>query len=354
MKSLLAMVFMASAGTALADNFSIEPFTIKAGEEKTVTLHLNGSRKYIGFQVDIYMPQGISIKQDADGLYLDVVAAMTNNRNGHTAEGNLNGDHYTIIVDHPRNGEFQSESGDVLDITLVANDQISTGEQVITLKHQVLNDAAINEYRFDDTDLAFTTMIDVVVKDLGYATFSWPRDLDFAGTGLTAYIATEADDYLTLQAVEKVPAGTGIVLKGQAGTYNPQTIDADATMTTIVVNGSTVDIATANLLTGTPTSTFSVVGTNTYVLSKNSEGKAGFLPAAEGLQIPQYKAFLTLTDGQARSFIGFAEDSTTGISLTPAFSHAADEWYSPDGRRLAGKPTHKGIYLNKGRKVVVK
>ena len=28
-------------------------------------------------------------------------------------------------------------------------------------------------------------------------------------------------------------------------------------------------------------------------------------------------------------------------------------WYTLDGRRLAGKPTAKGIYINKGRKAVI-
>ena len=32
----------------------------------------------------------------------------------------------------------------------------------------------------------------------------------------------------------------------------------------------------------------------------------------------------------------------------------ADKWYMPDGRRLQGKPTQKGLYINNHRKVVVR
>ena len=32
----------------------------------------------------------------------------------------------------------------------------------------------------------------------------------------------------------------------------------------------------------------------------------------------------------------------------------SDEWYDLQGRKLEGKPTQKGIYINNGKKVVVK
>ena len=35
-------------------------------------------------------------------------------------------------------------------------------------------------------------------------------------------------------------------------------------------------------------------------------------------------------------------------------SQMADVWYTLDGRKLNGKPTAKGIYVNGGRKVVIK
>ena len=179
----------------------------------------------------------------------------------------------------------------------------------------------------------------VTISTLGYATFSWPRDLDFSGTGLTAYIATEAtDDALILHAVEKVPAGTGIVLKGATGTYYPQ------------VTTATTDDVDGNLLIGTATAPYIVEGTSTYVLSKNSEGKPGFRRAAEGLEIPQYKAYLKLTDGQARSFFGFEDNMTTNIESS-IFNNESSI-YDLQGRRV--QQPARGIYVKDGKKVVVK
>lgn len=340
LRNLLVAASLAATGSALADSFTVEPFTIAAGEEKVVTLHLDGTRKYIGFQVDVYLPEGVTIATNSRGkLLLSVNQDMQEEQGDHGVMGNLNGDHYTIILDSDYNYELKSASGDVLDMTLVASDQISTGRQQIVLKRQILNDAAINEYRFDDAELSFDTEIDVTVSDLGYATFSWPRDLDFTNAGVQAFIATEANDNLLLQPVEKVPAGTGIVLKGDAGTYNPQTID-EAT-----------DDVSGNLLTGTASASYTVEGTNTYVLSKNSDDTPGFRRAAEGLEIAKYKAYLTLTDGLARSFFGFADNTTTGITYTQRSAGDA-QVFDLSGRRV--QQPDRGLYIMDGKVVVVK
>ena len=44
----------------------------------------------------------------------------------------------------------------------------------------------------------------------------------------------------------------------------------------------------------------------------------------------------------------------TGIRPTTAKLEGEGDWYSLDGRKLNGKPTRKGIYINKGVKVVIK
>ena len=47
----------------------------------------------------------------------------------------------------------------------------------------------------------------------------------------------------------------------------------------------------------------------------------------------------------------------TGINLTPDPSpkgEGSNYWYTLDGRRLTGKPTQRGLYINNGKKFVVK
>ena len=54
--------------------------------------------------------------------------------------------------------------------------------------------------------------------------------------------------------------------------------------------------------------------------------------------------------------IDFGDDEATGIISTTNYTNStnSDAWYSLDGRRLQGQPTAKGVYVNNGRKVVIK
>ncbi len=51
--------------------------------------------------------------------------------------------------------------------------------------------------------------------------------------------------------------------------------------------------------------------------------------------------------------INFGDSEATGIISAEANSSRSD-WYTIDGRRLNGKPTRSGVYINGGRKVVIK
>ena len=188
-------------------------------------------------------------------------------------------------------------------------------------------------------DFGAPAPVAVTVSDLGYATFSWPHDLDFTNSGVQAFIATDVTDMVMLQEVKTVPAGTGVVLKGAAGTYYPETID------------HATDNVTGNRLIGTATAPYTVQGNNTYVLSKYSDGTPGFRLAAEGLEIPQYKAYITLDNGQARPFFAFANGTVTGID-TMTVATVDKEVYDLSGRRVQ-KPA-RGLYIKDGKKVVIK
>ena len=53
----------------------------------------------------------------------------------------------------------------------------------------------------------------------------------------------------------------------------------------------------------------------------------------------------------------FNVQAITGTGIVPMSdvrSKMSDVWFTLDGRRLDGKPTMKGIYVNNGMKVIVK
>jgi hypothetical protein len=51
-----------------------------------------------------------------------------------------------------------------------------------------------------------------------------------------------------------------------------------------------------------------------------------------------------------------SDGETTGILTTnfTNYTNCDDAWYSLDGRKFAGEPTQRGIYINKGKKVIIK
>ena len=51
--------------------------------------------------------------------------------------------------------------------------------------------------------------------------------------------------------------------------------------------------------------------------------------------------------------INFGDDRPTLVSL-PSGREAAGAWYDLSGRKLPGKPSHAGVYINKGVKVIIK
>ena len=96
-----------------------------------------------------------------------------------------------------------------------------------------------------------------------------------------------------------------------------------------------------------------------------------YYPTREGYTVKACRAYFQLKNGltagdpadpqqaNVRAFVlDFGDGEETAIrSLTPDASpngEGRSGWYTLDGRRLSGKPTASGIYINNGKKVVIK
>ena len=76
------------------------------------------------------------------------------------------------------------------------------------------------------------------------------------------------------------------------------------------------------------------------------------------LDIKGFRAFFVLNDPAAvrsvRMDFGDGATSLREIRNEELEMRNADEWYSVDGRKLSGRPTAKGVYINNGKKTIVK
>ena len=72
----------------------------------------------------------------------------------------------------------------------------------------------------------------------------------------------------------------------------------------------------------------------------------------------QMSAYITLMKAEARVFVeDLDENGTTVIkelNLATGKAYSVDGWYTIDGKKLTAAPTEKGIYINNGKKVILK
>lgn len=179
-----------------------------------------------------------------------------------------------------------------------------------------------------------------IITTAEYATYcNATNALDFSETGITAYTATDAGIWVTLNEITsgKVPANTPVVLY-KAG--------ADGTAINVPVIASADAPAGTNDLrvsTGTDVE-------NMYVLSKKS-GTVGFYKWAGSPALSVGKVYLLASSSSAPDFLGF-DGETTAIEAVKAESVESGEYFNLAGQRVA-QPT-KGLYIVNGKKVVVK
>ena len=155
------------------------------------------------------------------------------------------------------------------------------------------------------------------------------------------------------------------------------TVDGGYDISEPMFNGVIISDATANVSTNyvdfvgtySPVSIYTARKTNLYL----SDGNTLYYPTAEDFKVNAFRAYFQLKQGltagepnsnQAgvRAFkLNFGDDSNaTGIISAEANSslftiHSSlSDWYTLDGRRLSGKPTRSGVYINNGVKVVIK
>lgn len=195
----------------------------------------------------------------------------------------------------------------------------------------------------------------ITITSAGMGTYCSPYDLDFTGvTALKAYTIAgydKANSRVYAMRVYDVPAGTGLYLVGNPGDYD--------------VPISTSNSYYINMLVGTLEQTWidTTDGDLTNLrLTGTNPSNASFKILSEGrnfsanrayLQIPTY--ILGNTANAATAFGIVLDDDTNGIEDIMQSSDDTDsEWYTLDGRKLNGKPTARGIYVVKGRKVVIK
>ena len=188
---------------------------------------------------------------------------------------------------------------------------------------------------------------EITIGTGGYSSFSWDGALDFSGTEVEVYVATSYENgILQLEKVAdgKVPAKTGIILKGSPGDIiYPETTE-------------NVSLTTTNILQNTASVAFTVPAENSYYALATLNGKTALYKIRSDVTIPLNKAYLCVESQQAPAaiFFGDIDGTTTGLGMVSTLADGQDgDVYDLQGRRMKGNLA-KGIYIKNGKKFIVK
>ena len=175
------------------------------------------------------------------------------------------------------------------------------------------------------------------IGDAGYATYCSPYDLNFAETGVTAYIAKVDDSkIISFEPVTSAPANTGLLLKADKGTYK------------LKMETSTQNVD-GNVFTGVNEETL-VEKKGIYVLLNGNQGVGFYKTTANSFTVGANTAYIDAISG-ARSFIAL-DGEATAIEGIAAENVQNGEVYNLQGQRVM--KAQKGLYIINGKKVVVK
>ena len=191
---------------------------------------------------------------------------------------------------------------------------------------------------------------DVTISKVGVATYCSQLSLDVTNVaGVKAYVASEynaAEGKITMTRVNEIPAGTGFILKGSAGTYTIPVKSTEATFENLLM-GTVVDAevsATDN-------------GYDNYILGNGEKGVA--LYKSSGGTLAANKAYLRLPASESSSAkairMSFDDDATTEILLLEnenTEETISSPVYDLNGMEKSG--ISKGWNIVNGKKILIK
>lgn len=268
----------------------------------------------------------------------------------------------SILVKLGEDREVQQQMR--IDEELTDTDPYDSNQSLITMHAESTEEGPINVLISGRT----------LYKDGYWNTLCLPFDInDFNGTPLDGATVMELDTegtygghqtgleggtlYLNFKTVNSIEAGKPYIVKWvtpASDLKNPVFYGVsitEAVPTDVTFNGGKF------CGTYAPTGIYNDEHTKYYLGAENKL----YYPSAVGYKIKSFRAYFDFgADEQfagIRAFtLNFDEGETTNIIATEDVESRMRDgvWYTLDGRRLSGKPMARGIYVNNGRKVVIK
>ena len=167
LNKIMVLLFLMLLALPLAsrakDTFYIAPVNVASGESKTITLNLDNSQVFRGFQTDIELPEGLKIASKSNGNF--DISLTDRGSSSFSVSSNLMSDGSVRILGYSTQGEsIKGNQGALVRISVRASSDFSGG--YIKLKNSIFSDVNNRDVKLDNSQLFVGTkeQNDVSVK----------------------------------------------------------------------------------------------------------------------------------------------------------------------------------------------
>ena len=160
---LFLMLLALPLASRAKDTFYIAPVNIAPGDSKTITLNLDNSQVFRGFQTDIELPEGLKIASKSNGNF--DISLTDRGSSSFSVSSNLMSDGSVRILGYSTQGEsIKGNQGALVRISVRASSDFSGG--YIKLKNSIFSDVNNRDVKLDNSQLFVGTkeQNDVSVK----------------------------------------------------------------------------------------------------------------------------------------------------------------------------------------------
>ena len=160
---LFLMLLALPLASRAKDTFYIAPVNVAPGDSKTITLNLDNSQVFRGFQTDIELPEGLKIASKSNGNF--DISLTDRGSSSFSVSSNLMSDGSVRILGYSTQGEsIKGNQGALVRISVRASRDFSGG--YIKLKNSIFSDVNNRDVKLDNSQLFVGTkeQNDVAVK----------------------------------------------------------------------------------------------------------------------------------------------------------------------------------------------
>ncbi len=401
--------FQAFADVNKLDNaIYVEPMAVNPGGQYVLSVKMKNASAVAGYQFTLQLPDGISVAEDADGMLMsELSTARITTKKTYYFNSNLQPDGTLKVLcgsstKNQNTGElytFEGNDGEVARITIVVPEEYEIGDYMLAIKDAIISDASAMKTNLEDIETLLTVGESYIVLDENSTKLPEASDgdvqikvkctikastwsticLPFAMTEEQVYEAFGEDvqlaefmeyEYDEESAVANVIFESALLQEDGLFANYPYIIKTSKDVTEFVVT-SIIEPddgnARAEFTNGRTGPRKEVYGTFYGTL------KAGGKVPAECLFLNDGNFWYSKGNSDIKAFRGYFEfvdlrvgvgedasanmrialkDDNTGIQ---SFIGKATEdiWYTLQGVKIS-EPTSKGIYINNGKKILVK